>query len=1071
MPGEIDELRRQYAEAPPGGPAAARAAAALGRALALRYLRDSGGEPARDEAIDLLDEALGVPHDAATVTHVVLGTLLFFRVVPIQPGGGADQTGTQAFAVFWALMTGQSDTPRQRADRDRVRAHMRWVSRHEPDGAPVRGAAEAMLVALDLFSGSMPGPEALSRLAGVAGTFGPGLGELVDLVKAVGDDAPAGRISLALDAVLRQLPAGHRLRPVILAEAGVLLAQGLPDDLPAALTRLLPALSETIEQLPVSGPLRAETTRKLAGLLVSGAAQTGDRAGIARAVELADDLVAQSGDGRDRFLRALALVLRGRTVGDLADLRAATADLTAALAALPADDELRPVAAAMLGVLLNDRYLMQGQRSSADAGDALLAAAQAALDPAGEDVKVVALAGLMSRTVLAVRHGDRAELDRVIGDLEDGLATVDEGYPWRSRLDAGLGLAYLTRGAPGDLGRGVALLRKADADLAVEASGRPALRAAAALADLIDGGPGDESATARIEEAAADPASPDPDRAVLVLAGAHVALLRAVRGQADPADAVARFERASTGPIAARPGHPLAAQLHVGRARAYDLVGRRADAVAAGLDALRAHGDDVLLQTGTRHALDAAREASGLARQIAEWAIAEGRPERALEAVELGRGIVLHSAMVGRTVPGLLRTAGHRELAAEWEAAPEPQVRAGAGLEQLIGALVVPSDLRPRALAALHAAGVESLSAAPDREQIGQAVRAADSDALVYLLAGDGERPGRLVVVAADDALTVREAGRLRLDAAELTDYRAALDTQLADGGPEWRPRLGAVCDWAWPALIEPLLALPGRPHRVILVPVGELGVVPWHAARSGARHACAELTLSYAASARQLRAVLRRPRAEGPAVVVADPTEDLAGTATEVEWLRAGPCPDAVVAGTPEEVLAALTRAPAPAVLHVACHARTGSSPEESHLLLAGPRRLPVATVLEATRDRSAEAPGGLVVLSGCATDLTTSAYDEALSLASAFLAAGPVGVIASRWPVSDHATVLLMALVHHFRVDGGMPGREALCAAQRWMLDPAAEVPGELKAICPRRPRWLSEPAVWASFAFHGR
>lgn len=1079
MLGDVEELRQHYRAAPPGGPAAARAAGVLGRRLALRYLHGDGGEPDRDEAIDLLDEALGVPHQDVTVTHVVLGVLLFFRVVPIQPGGDGDATGAQAFAVFWALMTGQADTPEKLIDRSRVRAHMSWVSEHEHEDAPVRVAAEAMVVALDLFSGSVPGPEALSRLAGMTGSFGSGMDELVTLLKLVTEDAPAQQAGLALDAVLRQLPKGHLLRAVILAEAGALLAQGQLADLPSALTGLLPALRDTIEDLPAGGPLRAATIRKLAGLLVSAGAQTGDLAGIAQVLQLAEELVAQDGDGRDRFLLAMALTLHGRTSGDIDALRTATAELTAALAALPPGDELHPVAAAMLGVLLNDRYLVEGQRASAHAGDALLAAASTALDPADPAGTVAALAGLMSRTVLAVRSGDRAALDQVIGELEQKLSQLDSRYPWRSRLDAGLGLAYLRRGSSGDLRRGAELLCRVDADLAVEASGRPALRAAAALAGLLDGGPGDSSVLARIDEAARDPAAPEPDRAVLDLAGAHVALLQAVRGTAEPAEAIRRLEQVRTGPVTARPGHPLAAHLHGGLAQAYQLAGRRADAVAAGLDALRAQGDEVLLQTGTRHGIDVARLASGSARQVAGWALAEDLPERALEAVELGRGIVLHSAMVGSTVPGLLRAAGRDDLAQEWETAPETQVRMGTGVEQMMNALVVPSDLRPRVLGALRAAGVESLSVAPDRERIGEAVRAADADALVYLLAGPGGKgeaedeaePGHLIVVGANGVLSVRDADRLLLGAPELRAYRAAHQAQLADGDVAWRPTVNAICDWAWPALVEPLLALPDRPRRVILVPIGELGVVPWHAARSGVRYACAELTLSYAASARQLATVVRRPRAGGAVLVVADPTRDLPGASAEVEWLREGPYPDAVEFATGAEILDALAGEPGPAVLHLACHARTGRSPEESHLLLAGAEKLPVSEILEAARGRDTRAPGGLVVLSGCVTDLTTSAYDEALSLASAFLAAGAVGVIASRWPVSDRATALLMALTHHFRRTVGMPDREALHAAQRWMLDPAEEIPAELKTICPRRPRWLGEPVIWASFSHHGR
>src|SRR3954453_12247086 len=85
MDGDIDDWREQYRQAPPGGPTAARAALALGLRLAARYLGEGAAEGDRDEAVDLLDEALTVSHDDVTRTHVVLGTLLFFRAVPIRP--------------------------------------------------------------------------------------------------------------------------------------------------------------------------------------------------------------------------------------------------------------------------------------------------------------------------------------------------------------------------------------------------------------------------------------------------------------------------------------------------------------------------------------------------------------------------------------------------------------------------------------------------------------------------------------------------------------------------------------------------------------------------------------------------------------------------------------------------------------------------------------------------------------------------------------------------------------------------------------------------------------------------
>lgn len=1098
MTDHIEDLRGRYAEAAAGGPGAARLAGELGSRLFVRYFRDGGTEADRDEAIDLLDEALTVPQDEATLLHVARGTLLFFRAMPLRPGG--DPTGEQAMAVASALMSGELNTPERIKDRDRTLAHMRWVVAHEPPDAPVRHAAEVMIAGLRIIgaSGLMEMMAALSDVGPAIGTLGEGPRQLVELLEAYTADAPPERLIPAFDAVLRQLPAGHRLRSVILAEAGAVVAlRGSAAGLPGVLAGLPSVLRDALDDLPEGGPLRDQTVRTLAGLLMSATAQTGEPGDVARLVKLAGKLVAESGDGRDRFLRAMALTLRGRLAGDAADLRAAAEDLRAALTTLPPEHSMRPVAAGMLGVLLNDRYLLRGVRADADAGEAFLADARAGLPEAdGDERTVIEFAGLMSRTMIAIQHHDRADLDAVIVLLEIGLARLDDTYPWRSRLDAALGLAYLTRGAidgrPADVHSGAALLQKADADLAVEASGRPAMRAAGALADLLIGflesdQDAIERAARRLDEVAAADVVPAPDRAALDLLGAQVALARFdTHGRPeDLRDAIERFERVRSGSLTERPGHPLAAHLHTQLALAYRAGDRHTDAVDSGLSALHAFGDDVLLQTGTAHALDAARHSAGLARQIAEWAVDDDRPERAIEAVELGRGIVLHSAMVGATVPDLLRASGHPDLAAEWDATPAEPVRYGqaGAVEQVIGGAAVPSDLRSRVLAALPAM---SLSAAPSVDEIAGAVRDSDADAIVYLLAADGDRPGRLLTVSAAGDPGTRVAPRLRLDATPVLDYVAAHPGELGVAGdgrrsrpPIWRHALGGVCDWAWPAVIEPLLESVGDARRVILVPVGGLGQIPWHAARTGDRYACAEFTFSYAASARQLRAVSGRPPVMGSRVtLVADPTGDLVWAGSEVEALRGGPYPDAVVLGrvpradgpgTLEEVLR--TFAGAPSVLHLACHAVTGATPDRSHVTLDGPAELPVSRILADASRRPPDAPGGLVVLSACGTDLTISSYDEALTLATAFLAAGAVSVVGSLWPVIDEVTPCLMAMFHHYRTACGLGVRDALRAAQLWMLDPDRKVPPAVAQVYPRRPGRLTDPAYWAAFTHHGR
>ncbi|MEV6843941.1 CHAT domain-containing protein [Actinoplanes sp. NPDC051411] len=1089
-----EELRTRYATAPAGGPAAARQASALGRRLATRYFRDGAGDEARDEAIDLLDEALTVPHDDATVTHVARGMLLFFRAMPITPG--ADPDGSKAAAITTALLSG---TP---ADSAPVRAHLEWVSAHEPPGAEVRTLAEAMIVALDLLSGDTDPLRllgSLARLGPAMAALGPGRQALIELLTAELADAGPERLLPAFDAVLRQLPAGHRLRPVLLAEAGAVVARrGHVAELPDTLAGLPAALAETLDRVRDDDPLRDQTVRKLAGLLVTATAYTGNAESVTRVAELADRLVAESGSGRDRFLRALTLVLRGRLADDPDDLRAAAEDLRAALATLPDDDELRPTAMAMLGVLLHDRHLGQGVLLDTEASGAFLAAASsaslasaasltsatsvtsAASAASADERVVIRMAGVMSRTVLAIRRPDRAELDAVVLELEDALGALDDRYPWRSRLDAMLGLAYL---AQGDLRRGAERLRRADADLLVEQSGRPVLRAAAEIADLVDGRPGDPR---RLDEIAAD--APPGDRLALRLLAATAAQARSAP------DTVERYERLRDEPL--RPGHPLAVHLHSRLALAYRAGGRTAEAVHSGLGALRALGDDVLLQSGTRHALKASRRAGELLGPVVEWAIEAGLHREALAAIELGRGITLHAAMIGATVPGLLRDIGEADLAAEWEAGPgEPPVYDPA---QIVAGLVAPpSDLRPRVLAAL--AG-RRLSAAPEPSEVAAVVRDAAADALVYLL------PGRLLVVTAEGEVVVREVERLRLDAPDLGAFLGdplggpgspgflggpgsprflggpgsprflggpgsrgdALGGREIGPGPR-RPgdRVDAVCEWAWSALIEPVREVLGGPGRVVLVPIGGLGRVPWHAARSGERYAITEFTFSYAVSARHLRMVLDRPRAgDGPVFLVTGPGLTFAPAEVGILHETYSAAADA---STPAEVLAAL--AASPAVLHLACHATTGDTPDRSHLRLAGPAELPVARILADARHRAADTPGGLVVLAACDSDLTTSDYDESLTIATAFLAAGAVSVTGSRWPVNDELTGCLMVVFHHFRTAGGLADRDALRAAQAWMIAPDRPVLAAVRSIYPLRPERLAEPAAWAAFTHHGR
>ena len=271
-----------------------------------------------------------------------------------------------------------------------------------------------------------------------------------------------------------------------------------------------------------------------------------------------------------------------------------------------------------------------------------------------------------------------------------------------------------------------------------------------------------------------------------------------------------------------------------------------------------------------------------------------------------------------------------------------------------------------------------------------------------------------------------------------------------------------------------------------MLVPCGPLGAVPWPATRlpaatSAPRYACQELVLSTAASARQLRDAARRPDPplQAAPLLVTGPSGDLPGVADEAATIRAAFYPAAAVLGaraTPQEFLArfvpgAADPAAGPTMVHLSCHGTATDSLDSSQLELAAP--LSLRTLLEHTTARRRDTPHPAVVLAACDSDLTRMAGDEALTLTTAFIAAGAASVVGARWSVDDRATAVAMFALHHFLVAERMPAADAVRAMQLWMLDPArSPLPGMSQSAARHAARGsLAEVALWGAFGHHGR
>jgi CHAT domain-containing protein len=159
--------------------------------------------------------------------------------------------------------------------------------------------------------------------------------------------------------------------------------------------------------------------------------------------------------------------------------------------------------------------------------------------------------------------------------------------------------------------------------------------------------------------------------------------------------------------------------------------------------------------------------------------------------------------------------------------------------------------------------------------------------------------------------------------------------------------------------------------------------------------------------------------------------------------------------------------------LLHLGCHAEAAPRPVDGRLLLEDGQTLSMRDILQQARARPRDTPGGLVILAACGSDLSGAHHDEALTLASSFLAAGAIGVIGTRWPVADFPTRAFMIMFHHYLNSGYDDPPTALRAAQAWMLNPERAYPRYFppKAVEMAGLADLAGPACWAAFTYQGQ
>ncbi|MDQ6615624.1 MAG: CHAT domain-containing protein [Actinomycetota bacterium] len=583
------------------------------------------------------------------------------------------------------------------------------------------------------------------------------------------------------------------------------------------------------------------------------------------------------------------------------------------------------------------------------------------------------------------------------------------------------------------------------------------------------------------QEAVGSAPAVSPERAGFALTLAQAWSLRGGRsgGTEDLDHATAAFRLASDLGIRRDPGAALRAARAWGAWAAEEH--RWAEAAQAFGGAMTATEGLYRRQVGRRNRESWLRLAPGLPADAALASARAGAREDAVLALERGRARMLSDALdLDRAAVDTLSEAGQEELATRFKSAAA-EVSALERHQDKTG------EHDPTALAAARAAldlvvneirslpGHESfLAPATFADVIAAAslakgpiiyIASATAGGVVAAIRGDGP-PVVRVVADFDEAATRARVGAF-----------VGAARSRAEDPAGWRAELTRTTDWLgeviWPAILEAA----GRCTATVLVPVGLLGLLPFHAAArhdpsapTGRRYALDDVLVTYAPNARTLTASHHRAAGvAGNRVLAVGASHHLGETPLPYGDLEAEMVVAASLGGrhipadeaTRAEVLGALAEFD---VVHLACHGRADLfDPLAGGLLLAGRDELTLRDVL-GLRLTGAR----LAVLSACESAVTGAALpDEVVSLPTGLLQAGFAGVVGSLWQVPDASTLLLMRRFVDEWQRGGAEPAEALRRAQQWVRDATNR---EREAAYPHAPELGRPPAdvrlhdIWA-------
>jgi CHAT domain-containing protein len=424
------------------------------------------------------------------------------------------------------------------------------------------------------------------------------------------------------------------------------------------------------------------------------------------------------------------------------------------------------------------------------------------------------------------------------------------------------------------------------------------------------------------------------------------------------------------------------------------------------------------------------------------------RADEAVEVLEAGR-LLLFSDALGDDLPLLqeLRSLGHDELA-ERLAETTREFRDAMRVD-VAGRTVSRKERAARMRRARqHLAAVLAViheTAATERASlplsIGDVFSLATACPIVYVVAA---RRGGVALLVNQSAARVEPIELPGVVTSVVSDMASAhlAASKFAIASSDWESALDTTTCWLWQHIMQPILERAPGARRIVVIPTGQLSLLPLHAAIWNERPSTTDqlvgalsegVCVTYAPSARALRLVRRHRPVEGAEETLLVYAQEPQKARAEVLSIAARLAVRHEIIHPPIDHQRLLQELPGWPVVHIACHATADLDNPLSSGIDLGSGSITVRDLLQCQLDRAA-----LVILSACETSWPgLDLADEVISLPLALMQAGVRGVIASMWDVPDVGTALVMARFHDLWPDAIPAASEALRQAQLWVRD----------------------------------